>query len=71
MVTKKELESLVNTVEILGNPDTMKQIAGSVADILWLKWYISFDNAYKQVYNLNNEESGTLDIPTNCEVNCY
>ncbi len=33
MVTKKELESLIETVEIMGNPETMKQIRESTEDI--------------------------------------
>ncbi len=34
MVTKNELESLTNTIEILSNPETMKQLIGSAEDIL-------------------------------------
>lgn len=33
MVTKKEMESLTDTIGIIGNPETMKQIAGSMEDI--------------------------------------
>lgn len=33
MVTKNELESLTDTIEILSNPETMKQLAGSAEDI--------------------------------------
>ena len=33
MVTKKEMEALRETVEIMGNPETMKQIVDSVNDI--------------------------------------
>ena len=33
MVTKEELEALIDTVEILGNPATMAQIRASEADI--------------------------------------
>lgn len=33
MVTKKEMESLVDTIEIISNPETMKQIAASMEDI--------------------------------------
>lgn len=33
MVTKKEITSLIDTIEIMGNPETMKQIAESMDDI--------------------------------------
>ena len=33
MVTKKEIESLIGTIGVMGNPETMKQIAGSMEDI--------------------------------------
>ena len=33
MVTKKEIESLKDTIEIMGNPDTIRQIADSMQDI--------------------------------------
>ncbi len=33
MVTKKEIESLIDTIGIMGNPETMKQIAESMQDI--------------------------------------
>ena len=33
MVTKKEIESLKDTIEIMGNPETIKQIADSMQDI--------------------------------------
>ena len=33
MVTKTEVESLIDTIGILGNPETMKQIADSIQDI--------------------------------------
>ncbi len=33
MVTKKEMQSLIDTVGIMGNPETMKQIAESMEDI--------------------------------------
>lgn len=33
MVTKKEMQSLIDTVSIMSNPDTMKQIALSMEDI--------------------------------------
>lgn len=33
MVTKKEIELLVDTMGIMNNPETMKQIAGSIEDI--------------------------------------
>ena len=33
MVTKKEIESLIDTMGIMGNPETMKQIAESMQDI--------------------------------------
>ena len=33
MVTKKELLSLVDTIEILNNPETMDQISQSTEDI--------------------------------------
>lgn len=33
MVTKEELEALIDTVEILSNPATMAQIRASEADI--------------------------------------
>jgi len=33
MVTKKEIESLVETMEIMSNPDTIKQIVESMEDI--------------------------------------
>ncbi len=33
MVTKKELQSLIDTIGVLRNPDTMKQIASSMEDI--------------------------------------
>ena len=33
MVTKKEMLSLIDTIGIMGNPETMKQIAGSMEDI--------------------------------------
>ncbi len=33
MVTKKEIESLIDTIGIMSNPKTMKQIAKSMEDI--------------------------------------
>lgn len=33
MATKKQVESLVDSVEVLSNPDTMKQLADSAKDI--------------------------------------
>lgn len=33
MVTKKEIVSLIDTIEIMGNPETMKRIAESADDI--------------------------------------
>lgn len=33
MVTKEEIKSLINTIGIMGNPETMKQIAESMDDI--------------------------------------
>ena len=33
MVTKQELESLTDTIEVLSNPQTMKQLVGSTEDI--------------------------------------
>jgi len=33
MITKKDMESLIDTIGILGNPETMKQIADSMHDI--------------------------------------
>ena len=33
MVTKKEIESLTDTIKIVSNPETMKQIAESMEDI--------------------------------------
>ncbi len=33
MATKEEVESLTETIEVLGNPETMRQIADSMADI--------------------------------------
>tara|TARA_Y100000310_G_scaffold260185_1_gene269025 strand:- start:494 stop:709 length:216 start_codon:yes stop_codon:yes gene_type:complete len=33
MVTKKEMESLMETLEILGNPETMDQLHSSKKDI--------------------------------------
>ncbi len=33
MVTKKEMQSLIDTIGIMGNPATMKQIAESMEDI--------------------------------------
>ena len=33
MATKKEIESLKDTIEIMGNPDTIRQIADSMQDI--------------------------------------
>jgi len=33
MVTKKEIESLTDTIKIISNPETMKQIAESMEDI--------------------------------------
>ncbi|MFH1072722.1 MAG: hypothetical protein V1743_04810 [Nanoarchaeota archaeon] len=33
MVTKSEIDSLISTIEIMGNPETMRQIAESMADI--------------------------------------
>ena len=33
MVTKTDLESLTDTIEILSNPETMKQLLGSAEDI--------------------------------------
>ena len=33
MVTKKEIESLIETIGIMSNPETMKQIAESMEDI--------------------------------------
>lgn len=33
MATKKEIESLIETMSVMSNPDTMKQIAESMGDI--------------------------------------
>ncbi len=33
MATKVELEALSNTIEVLSNPETMKQLIGSAEDI--------------------------------------
>ncbi|QQG38833.1 MAG: hypothetical protein HYS32_04525 [Candidatus Woesearchaeota archaeon] len=33
MITKKELESLIETIEILNNPDTTRQVVESEEDI--------------------------------------
>ena len=33
MVTKRQMESLMETIQIMGNPDTMKQIAESMEAI--------------------------------------
>lgn len=33
MATKKEIESLKDTIEIMGNPETIKQISDSMQDI--------------------------------------
>lgn len=33
MITKKEIESLIETIGIMGNPETMKQVAESMEDI--------------------------------------
>ncbi len=33
MVTKKDVEALVDTIEILSNQETMQQLAGSAKDI--------------------------------------
>lgn len=33
MVTKKEIESLIETIGIMSNPETMKQVAKSMEDI--------------------------------------
>jgi len=33
MVTKKEIQSLIDTIGVMGNPETMKQIAESMQDI--------------------------------------
>ena len=33
MVTKKEMVSLINTIGIMSNPKTMKQVAESMGDI--------------------------------------
>lgn len=33
MATKEDIDSLKETIEILSNPDTMRQIADSVGDI--------------------------------------
>ena len=33
MVTKKEVEALTETINVLSNHDTMQQIAGSIKDI--------------------------------------
>ena len=33
MVTKKEMMSLIDTIGIMGNPETMKQVAESMEDI--------------------------------------
>ena len=33
MVTKKEMQSLIDTVGMMGNPETMRQIAESMEDI--------------------------------------
>jgi len=33
MATKKEIEILTDTISIMSNPETMKQIAGSLKDI--------------------------------------
>ena len=33
MVTKRQMEALMETIQIMGNPDTMKQIAESMEAI--------------------------------------
>lgn len=33
MVTRKEMRSLIDTISMMGNPETMKQIAESMHDI--------------------------------------
>ena len=33
MVTKKDMDSLIDTIGIMSNPETMKQIAESMQDI--------------------------------------
>ena len=33
MITKKQIESLIDTMGIMGNPETLKQIAESMEDI--------------------------------------
>ena len=33
MITKNEIEALIDTIEIIGNPETLKQIADSMMDI--------------------------------------
>ncbi len=33
MVTKQEMENMIATIEVMGNPDTMRQIAESSDDI--------------------------------------
>ncbi|MBI2136875.1 hypothetical protein HYU06_07425 [Candidatus Woesearchaeota archaeon] len=33
MVTKKEIDSLIDTINIMGNPETLHQISSSLEDI--------------------------------------
>lgn len=33
MITKKEMEALMDTIEVMSNPETLKQIADSMSDI--------------------------------------
>ena len=33
MVTKKEIDSLIDTINIMGNPETLNQISSSLEDI--------------------------------------
>ncbi len=33
MVTKQEIENMMATIEVMGNPETMKQIVSSIEDM--------------------------------------
>ena len=33
MVTKKEIDSLIDTINLMGNPETLNQISSSLEDI--------------------------------------
>ena len=60
MATKEDIESLTYTIEIMSNPDTMRQIVDSMSDIqegkekimiYWVSW-IRRLNDYRKIQTL-------------------